>query len=74
MLGALMLMLVVVLCAPFAFLVWLPVLMDAPALWLATLPLAVLGALAFYAMLVLGAERLLIGREPELLERILGEV
>jgi ABC-2 type transport system permease protein len=74
MLGAVMLGFVVLLCAPFAFLVWLPVLMEAPALWLLTLPAAILGALALYAMLVLGAERLMVRREPELLERILGEV
>jgi len=65
---------VVALCMPFAFLVWLPVLMESPLLWLATLPAAILGAAAAYAMLVLGAESLLVRREPELLERILGEV
>jgi hypothetical protein len=74
MLGALMLGGVVALCMPFAFLVWLPVLMEAPLLWLATLPAAILGAVAAYAMLVLGAESLLVRREPELLERILGDV
>ena len=42
-------------------------------LWLVTLPLALAGAAAVYAMLLAGAARLLERREPELLERILGE-
>ena len=73
MIGAALLGVVAVLVSPFAFLVWLPVMVRNPALWMATLPLAVVGALAVYTMLVIGAERLLVGREPELLERILGE-
>jgi hypothetical protein len=71
--GAALLLAVAVLCAPFALLVWLPALLAAPSLWMVTLPVALAGALGVYAMLVIGAERLLVRREPELLERILGE-
>jgi len=63
----------VMLAAPFAFLAWLPLLLHRPSLWLATLPLALAGSGAVYAMLVAGAARLFSRREPELLERILGE-
>lgn len=59
--------------APFAFLAWLPLLLDAPWLWVASLPLALAGAASIYAMLVAGAARLLERREPELLARVLGE-
>lgn len=61
------------LCAPFVFLAWLPQLLGQPGLGLATLPLALAGAAAVYAMLVAGAARLFERREPELLERILVE-
>ncbi len=61
------------LTAPFAFLAWLPLLLRQPSLWFVTLPLALAGAAAVYAMLVVGAARLFSRREPELLERILGE-
>jgi ABC-2 type transport system permease protein len=71
--GTLLIGVVVALCAPFAFLVWLPVLLGSPALWAVTLPLALLGVAAVYTMLLIGAERLLLSREPELLERVLGE-
>ena len=64
---------VLLISAPFAFLAWLPVLLRAPLLWLGSLPLALAGAVSVYAMLVAGAARLLSRREPELLERILGE-
>ena len=60
-----------VLASPFVFLAWLPRLLGAPWLWLLTLPLALAGALAVYAMLVAGAERLLERRERDLLESIL---
>jgi ABC-2 type transport system permease protein len=59
--------------SPFVFLCWLPLLLGQPALWAATLPLALAGALAVYAMLVAGAASVLTRREPELLERILVE-
>jgi len=59
--------------APFAFLAWLPLLLESPRLWLVSLPLALAGATAAYLMLVSGAARLLSRREPELLERVLGE-
>ena len=72
--GACLLVAVVALCAPFIFLVWLPSMMGRPRLWLATLPVALIGALAVYTMLVILAERLLVRREPEMLERVLGEV
>jgi hypothetical protein len=52
-------------------LAWLPRLFAMPWLWLVTLPLALAGAAAVYAMLIAGAERLLLRREPEVLERIL---
>jgi hypothetical protein len=61
------------LSSPFVFLVWLPLLMERPWLWAVTLPLALAGAAAVYAMLVAAAGRLLQRREPEVLERILGE-
>jgi ABC-2 type transport system permease protein len=60
--------------APFAFLAWLPLLLERPWLWFVSLPLALGGAGAVYAMLLAGAARLFARREPELLERILGEV
>jgi hypothetical protein len=63
----------VVLAAPFVFLAWLPQLLGQAALALVTLPLALAGALAVYAMLVAGAARLFERREPEILERILVE-
>jgi hypothetical protein len=60
--------------APFVFLAWLPLLLDAPRLsWLA-LPLAVAGAAAAYALLAAGAARLLERREPEFVARVLGDV
>jgi len=71
--GAALLALVAALCAPFALLVWLPALLGSPSLWMVTLPVAIIGAFAVYAMQVILAERLLVRREPELLERILGE-
>jgi hypothetical protein len=74
MIGAATLSVVAALVSPLAFLVWLPGMMRAPALWAVTLPLALVGALAIYVMLLLGAERVLLRREPELLERVLGEV
>jgi ABC-2 type transport system permease protein len=61
------------LAAPFVLLAWLPVLAGDLAWWWIALPLALLGAAATYALLVGGAEQLLLRREPELLERILGE-
>lgn len=72
-LGAVLLVAALALAAPFVFLAWLPLLLGRPWLWLVTLPLALAGAAAVYSMLVGGAERLLLKREPELLERILGE-
>jgi ABC-2 type transport system permease protein len=42
-------------------------------LWLVSLPLALAGAASVYALLIAGAERLLVRREPQLLERILEE-
>jgi len=55
------------------FLALLPLLMERPWLWVASLPLALAGAASVYAMLVSAAGRLLQRREPEVLERILGE-
>jgi hypothetical protein len=73
LIAAAMLSGVTALALPFVFLAWLPTLLGAPALNVLALPLAVAGAAAVYTMLVLGAERLLVAREPELLERVLGE-
>lgn len=72
-LGALLLTAALVVASPFVFLAWLPLLLGTRWLWAASLPLALVGAVAVYAMLVAGAERVLTRREPELLERILGE-
>ncbi len=73
MFGLLLLGAALLLAAPFAFLAWLPMLLGQPWLWLVSLPLALGGAAAVYAMLLAGAARLFLRREPELLERILGE-
>ena len=64
---------VMALSGPFAFLAWLPWLLEAPWLWLLTLPMALAGAGAVYAMMVAAAARLLARREPEVLARVLGE-
>lgn len=64
---------VLALSAPFVFLAWLPALLRLPALGFVSLPLALLGALAVYGMLVAWAAGLLERREPELLERVLAE-
>jgi putative transporter with 12 TMs len=56
---------------PFLFLAWLPLRLGQPGLWLITLPLALAGSGATYALLLGGAAHLLEKREPELLERIL---
>jgi ABC-2 type transport system permease protein len=61
------------LASPFVVLAWLPVWAGSLAWWWVALPLALVGAGATYALLVGGAEQLLLRREPELLERILGE-
>ena len=61
------------LASPFVVLAWLPVWAGELAWWWVALPLALVGAAATYALLVGGAEQLLLRREPELLERILGE-
>ena len=73
LLGALLLGVTILAASPFIFLCWLPVLLEVPLLWLLTLPLALGGAVAVYALMVAGAERLLLKREPELLEQILTE-
>ena len=59
--------------APFAFLVWLPYLLEEPWLWSATLPLALAGVAAVYFMLVAGAARLVARREPDLVARAIGD-
>lgn len=61
------------LVSPFVVLAWLPVWAGDLTWWWIALPLAILGAAATYALLIGGAEQLLLRREPELLERILGE-
>ena len=69
--SALLLTLALITAMPFVLLAWLPRLFAMPWLWLVTLPLALAGAASVYAMLIAGAERLLLRREPEVLERIL---
>lgn len=59
--------------APFAFLAWLPHLLGLPALWLASLPLALAGAAGVYFMLASWAARLLVRREPDLVALAAGE-
>jgi ABC-2 type transport system permease protein len=71
--AALLLFGAMTLSGPFAFLAWLPWLLETPWLWLATLPMALAGAAAVYAMMVAAAARLLTRREPEVLARVLGE-
>ena len=73
-LGSGLLVLSLVASSPFVFLCWLPSLLGTPLLWLGTLPVALGGAVAVYAMLLGGAAKLLSSREPDLLERVLGEV
>jgi ABC-2 type transport system permease protein len=68
--SALLLITALLVAAPLWFLAWLPVRLG-PLLWVVTLPLALAGAGAVYAMLIAGAEKLLLRREPEVLERIL---
>ena len=62
-----------VLSSPFAFLVWLPLLLGARWLWVVSLPLALAGAAGAYAMLVSAAGSLLEKREPSLIARVLAE-
>jgi hypothetical protein len=62
-----------VLSFPFVFLVLFPVLFHDLRFWAVTVPLALAGAAAVYAMMVAGAAKTLLRREPELLERILVE-
>jgi hypothetical protein len=69
----LLLLAALMLASPFALLAWLPLLLGNSWLWLVSLPLALAGAGAVYAMLVAGAARLFTNREPEILARILGE-
>ena len=69
--SAMLLSLALITATPFVLLAWLPRLFSMPWLWVVTLPLALAGAGAVYAMLIAGAEKLLRRREPEVLERIL---
>jgi hypothetical protein len=69
----LMMGVVVLVSSPFTFLAWFPLLYGEPWMWSVTLPIAFIGALCVYAMLIAVAGRLLARREPELLERMLWE-
>jgi ABC-2 type transport system permease protein len=71
--AALLMVAALAVSAPFAFLAWLPLLLQNGALWWISLPLALAGAAAVYAMLLAGAERLLLRREPDLVARMLAE-
>jgi hypothetical protein len=73
LLGLLLMAAALLVSSPFVFLAWLPLLLERPWLWAVSLPLSLLGAGAVYAMLVSAAGGLLQRREPEVLERILGE-
>jgi hypothetical protein len=73
LLGLVLMAVALLVSSPFVFLAWLPLLMERPWLWVVSLPLALAGAAAVYAMLVSAGGRLLERREPEVLERILGE-
>lgn len=73
MLSAMLFAGALLLASPFVFLGFLPHLLGEPLWWWVSLPLALAGAAAAYALLVAGAESLLLRREPEMLERILGE-
>lgn len=73
LLSSVFLMGALALSAPFAVLAWLPLGLGTPLLWLVSLPLALAGAAAVYALLIGGAARLLERREPDVLERVLGE-
>lgn len=73
LLGLVLMAAALFLSSPFVFLAWLPLLLERPWMWAATLPLALAGAAAAYAMLVAWASGLLERREPEVLERILRE-
>jgi hypothetical protein len=72
--GAVLMIGALAVSGPFAFLAWLPLLLQARGLWWLTLPLALAGAAAVYAILLAGAARLLAHREPDLLQRILEDV
>lgn len=61
------------LALPFIALAAMPVWWGDVSWWWLSLPLSLAGAAASYALLLGGAEALLVRREPELLERILGE-
>lgn len=61
------------LSSPFAFLAWLPHLLEDHRLWVLTLPLSLAGAVGLYGLLTAGASALLMRREPDLLARVLGE-
>lgn len=73
LLGLLLMAAALLVSSPFVFLAWLPLLLERPWLWVVSLPLALVGAASVYAMLVSAAGGLLQRREPEVLERILGE-
>ena len=73
LLGLLLMVAALAVSSPFVFLAWLPLLLERPWLWAVSLPLSLAGAGAVYAMLVSAAGGLLQRREPEVLERILGE-
>ncbi|HXY39496.1 MAG TPA: hypothetical protein VEQ10_07495, partial [Vicinamibacteria bacterium] len=62
-----------VVSGPLVFLAWLPHLLGAPWLWVATLPLALAGAAGVYFMLTSGAARLVERREPDLIALAGGE-
>ena len=73
LLGLLLMAAAIAVSSPFVFLAWLPLLLERPWLWALSLPLALAGAAAVYAILISAAGRLLERREAEVLARILGE-
>jgi ABC-2 type transport system permease protein len=71
--GMALFMSALMLSTPFVLLAGLPLWLGNTAWWWASLPLALAGGVSVYALLVGGAEAVLNRREPELLERVLGE-
>ena len=59
--------------APFVFLAWLPYWLEMPQVWLISIPIAVVGALAVHALLVAATARALSRREPHVVARLLGD-
>ena len=73
LLAAACLPLIWLVAAPFVFLAWLPYWLEMPQVWLISIPIAVVGALAVHALLVAATARALSRREPHVVARLLGD-